>query len=170
MRLHPHCASVCHFLLIPKYLVSKDIFLIVILHNVLISLVNVPWFWLCKYCFLVLSLWSSESQKGLWILSSGKWIHLAHPPGPTQKLIFTQTISYIFPPKKFFFQQKSFCTCFKELITWPCPKNFLFLPKENNFFMLEEQISYTISKKTLWLSEKNWISQTKIVSSNYQKA
>ena len=80
---------------------------------------------------------------------------LGPPTWPNPKTNFYPNNFLYFPPKKTFFQQKSFCTCFKELITWPSPKNFLFLPKENNFFMLEEQISYTISKKTLCLSEKN---------------
>ena len=70
--------------------------------------------------------------------SNGKWIHLAHTPGPrkTNTFIPIPKKNLYLPKNINFSNKKSFCTCLKEVILWHphqaqlkkinfYPKNFL---------------------------------------------
>ena len=68
--------------------------------------------------------------------SNGKWIHLAHSPGPTKKKFLLRKISNTYPKKQFFKQ------------------NIFADPPERTDLLQKEKNSYTYPKKTNFPIEK----------------
>ena len=69
--------------------------------------------------------------------SSGRWIHLAHSPGTTQKkknFFSSQKVSYTYPKNQFFTLEEKICSTFlKKNLTLVRKKTITNFPNENSF-------------------------------------
>ena len=70
---------------------------------------------ICKYKTIYLDF--DDCQWKNYLVRSGKWIRLAHPPGPPKKRNFYPKTSLDLPQKPIFSTRKAFCLRLKEPIT-----------------------------------------------------